>query len=674
MQIAMNEKQAHLRQAQARFMRQWQQVIAYQKEKESIRRIEFEATPRQTEGRISTLSISALQMKENLHDDDKTLYDYYKDVQQSGHLKEENCFKIELWDTGRYCYIPAIPARFRYTARYLWNDNNELEISGHFNSHRDEGSKKFRFSIQLPNAPLNRQDQALEALFHDRMVEPAIKDILLSPESYLPVQDELWISREIVWQNSLSHSQKLAVAIALKAKHLALIQGPPGTGKTTAIVEILYQLFAANPNCKILLVSQQNTAVDNALERFIQRYPELINKSINIIRIGNIDKISDDIQDLHFDASYTEFIQTTRSQAKKNALNDVVGLSDLSSAWLTLLNQIENPLGGRLDNPTVDEFNTVLLADKNLVGATCVGLASRKGGVDNLDFDIAIIDEAGRATVPELLIPLLRCRKAILIGDHFQLPPSISPLLREDDAKEVLPFIKETFLETSFFERLFNSLPDACKAILQEQYRMAPDIGNLVADLFYTDENGRKLHNGYGDDFDLSRQSLTHSLYWVDVKGHQSKKSNTTSIANTQEAESIVNFLGDLAKKITLDQDVAVITPYGAQKKLIREKLKIISDSADNADFKIGNLSIKVDTVDSFQGSEADIVCYSTVRTVGSLQFLLDRKRLNVACSRARNHLVFFGHMEFLRTYNPGKGEINLFRKIILRAQRDAIC
>ena len=97
------------------------------------------------------------------------------------------------------------------------------------------------------------------------------------------------------------------------------------------------------------------------------------------------------------------------------------------------------------------------------MGATCVGLASNKGGIDQLQFDIAIIDEAGRSTVPEILIPILRSSKVILVGDHHQLPPSISPLLREDEASQELNFLRDNFLNESFFELMFERLPSQCR-------------------------------------------------------------------------------------------------------------------------------------------------------------------------------------------------------------------
>lgn len=97
----------------------------------------------------------------------------------------------------------------------------------------------------------------------------------------------------------------------------------------------------------------------------------------------------------------------------------------------------------------------------------------------------------------------------------------------------------------------------------------------------------------------------------------------------------------------------------------IRSYLKRLPDCIGDNEFKLGNLSIKVDTVDAFQGSEAEIVCYSTVRTKGSLQFLLDKKRLNVACSRAKENLIFFGDATYLTKKNDG----NLFSEIYKRSQ-----
>ena len=64
-----------------------------------------------------------------------------------------------------------------------------------------------------------------------------------------------------------------------------------------------------------------------------------------------------------------------------------------------------------------------------IIGATCVGLESRHSGLNGIEFDLVIIDEAGKALAGELLIPINRAKKVIIIGDHKQLPPVINPAL-----------------------------------------------------------------------------------------------------------------------------------------------------------------------------------------------------------------------------------------------------
>lgn len=424
---------------------------------------------------------------------------------------------------------------------------------------------------------------------------------------------------------------------------------------------MLYQILNDNPRQRILVVSQQNTAVDNAIAKFKEKHPNLVSKDVNIVRVGNLDKIADEIIEDHFDTIFEQFIESCLTQSL-NKVNSIENAKlDALNEWRALLTQIKESRG---QHKVSDEFFTTMLMDKNIIGATCVGLAARKAGIDHLSFDVAIVDEAGRATVPELLIPLLRSKKAILIGDHHQLPPSIAPVLREDSAKEEMSFLEETFLEHSFFEMLFEQLPKACTAQLTEQFRMAAPIGNLVARLFYSKDGENRLTNGSKDPLNTSEFAEQDCLIWVDVWGRQQKPQGTTSFENEAEAKAIQIYLINLSNRFTRKIDVAVITPYGAQKRLIR---KLLQPYGTGQIINVGTLSIKVDTVDSFQGSEAELVCYSTVRTHGSLQFILDKKRLNVACSRAKENLIFFGNKRHLESqYAEGK---NLYTDIIKSAE-----
>ncbi|MGL2530044.1 C-terminal helicase domain-containing protein [Helicobacter pylori] len=101
---------------------------------------------------------------------------------------------------------------------------------------------------------------------------------------------------------------------------------------------------------------------------------------------------------------------------------------------------------------------------------------------------------------------------------------------------------------------------------------------------------------------------------------------------------------------------IGIITPYNAQKRRLRSEV-------EKCGFKNFD-ELKIDTVDAFQGEEADIIIYSTVKTCGDLSFLLDSKRLNVAISRAKEeNLIFVGKKSFFE--NLRSDEKNIFSAIL---------
>jgi len=657
-QVSINTETAKEKIKQVEFFKRWQRVLEYQKRQESERMVEFDLVPLGPEARSYSLVVNQTQIKSYMVNE-QSIYSFMKEIQKSEFLNFNRSCQLSIWDDVQGKFIPATERKNKNKINYILNEG-KIEIDAPlYNYKKFSFTKlnKFKLTVSLPNGALQKQQQALDAIFEDRLVEPRLKEIFLSPTTYKPEFLQQWHRHDFDWENDLTESQEEAIKIALSAKHLAMIQGPPGTGKTTTIVEMLYQILTKNPLQNILVVSQQNTAVDNAITKFKKEYPDLVNESVNIVRVGNVKKIDDAMIEDHFDSVYDKFITESLSEASVKSSFLIGKELNALYEWRALLTQIKDSIGL---NTVSDEFFSTMLANKNLLGATCVGLAGRKAGIDHLTFDIAIVDEAGRATPPELLIPLLRSKKAILIGDHHQLPPSIAPVLLEDSAKEEMSFLEETFLKSSFFEVLFEQLPKECTATLKEQFRMSAPIGNLVANLFYTQNGQRKLFNGLGEVTDTKDFVSPDCLAWCDVRGKQQKPNQSTSIQNKDEAQAIYSYLIQLSKTMTKSIDVAVITPYGAQKRLIRNFLESFKSGQS---FVVGSLSIKVDTVDSFQGSEAELVCYSTVRTSGSLQFLLDKKRLNVACSRAKENLIFFGHKKYLSSQKSK--QINLFSEII---------
>src|SRR5690606_3356493 len=164
----------------------------------------------------------------------------------------------------------------------------------------------------------------------------------------------------------------------------------------------------------------------------------------------------------------------------------------------------------------MDEIRKLYIKHANVIGTTCVASA-RKDFIDNYPvFDVVIIDEVSKATPPELLLPMLKGKKVILVGDHHQLPP----LLGNDTLEETLEeMIKENsgfeekrelekLLEESLFERLYKNLPEANKTMLAIQYRMHEDIMETIAP-FYRLEN-KQLQCGLQDS-DRERDHLLES-------------------------------------------------------------------------------------------------------------------------------------------------------------------
>jgi superfamily I DNA and/or RNA helicase len=145
---------------------------------------------------------------------------------------------------------------------------------------------------------------------------------------------------------------------------------------------------------------------------------------------------------------------------------------------------------------------------------------------------------------------------------------------------------------------------------------------------------------------------------WIDVKGIHEVYNNSSF--NDEEVKAICILLDTINKYLEnkkYKKTVGIITPYTAQKNKLRKKI----DISEYSNFE----NLKIDTVDSFQGEEADIIIYSTVKTFGNISFLLDKKRLNVAISRTKENLFFVGNKSFFENIKIINNEENLFKKII---------
>lgn len=207
------------------------------------------------------------------------------------------------------------------------------------------------------------------------------------------------------------------------------------------------------------------------------------------------------------------------------------------------------------------------IADSTLVGATCLGIASLNAAIE-FNFDWVIVDEAGKATPPEILVPICLGKKVVLVGDHKQLPPVVDEALLKLQDKERMNISKED-LELSLFEYLERSLNDDCKSILNEQYRMNPVIGDLISKLFYESKLISKT----------SRKEKTiplkmfesKPLVWLSTASRSDRKEEriSDSFRNSCEAKIIFEQLLEIDKELEelkIKKETAIIAGYRGQR------------------------------------------------------------------------------------------------------------
>ncbi|KAL6611061.1 AAA domain-containing protein, partial [Neocallimastix sp. 'constans'] len=250
-------------------------------------------------------------------------------------------------------------------------------------------------------------------------------------------------------------------------------------------------------------------------------------------------------------------------------------------------------------------------------------------------FSLLIVDEASQATELITLIPFCYdIPKAILIGDSKQLPPTVinSEITRHN-------------FDRSFFLRLDSNSPNSVH-LLNIQYRMHPMISRLSSKCFYSNKivNGNNVvsKKWYKE---WCRQNKDFGpLVFYDVKGFTNN--SNASLNNVKEVSEIIDYIKKFIQSpefINFNTEISIISPYHDNDIIEKKEKKNIIKRFNILD------NIKVNTVDSYQGQESDIVILSCVRSrTTKLGFLQDKRRLNVSITRARYSLIIFGDSETL--------------------------
>lgn len=484
-----------------------------------------------------------------------------------------------------------------------------------------------------------RQMNAIRALRSEEYSSRNLKDILLNVEEPEEIPT---IFKPNFIEKKLNPSQKQAVIKALNSENIGLIQGPPGTGKTKVIKEIIGQVIkkavktADSP--RILIVSQSHTAVDNILEGL----DKTIADDLEIVRIGADKNISPKIScrytmPAHRDQVFTDIKERIEQYdvSKERMYKNVKDQKEISR-WEKIKEIQKDWIERSVEKESLDYQ---IVRSATVIAGTCIGFLANSY-VKDMEFDYVIIDEAAKATTPELLVSIIKAKKIILVGDQNQLPAyadqKISPMITKLTKNP----------EYRMFDILFDTLPASHKQILSTQYRMIENIGNLISTVFYNGaidtgcKNEDKLHG-------LSRYK-GNSIIWFDTSENpkrRQKKTKGNSFMNEEEKRIILQILDDLKRTKELDKlDIGIITGYSGQKDILRNSVKSIGYD------KIAQIDINV--LDAFQGRENDIIIYSTVRTNDSIGFQKEKERVNVAFSRAKKLLIICGDLDFFYKYD----------------------
>lgn len=312
----------------------------------------------------------------------------------------------------------------------------------------------------------------------------------------------------------------------------------------------------------------------------------------------------------------------------------------------------------RLRNPSETDLESIskkYLDNVNVVGITCMKAAKWSFTQKFGKFDVVIIDEVSKSTPPELLIPALKGKKVVMIGDYRQLPPILDEENLDELAEELsVPREKVQFLEKSWFKQQFEAAASVQTGITRKlniQYRMHPQIMEAI-NQFYDDGDGglscglanpdkQRAHNLGGK---LIQED--QHIIWLKIPSNKNfrEKQAGTSYQNDKEVASIEKLCEQMnqswAKKVANGEpkkEIGIITFYGAQLRLIDEYI-----SRTN---RFPNLDIRTGTVDRFQGMEKSVVIVSMVRNnhQGIVGFAKTPERVNVAFSRAKELLVIVG-------------------------------
>lgn len=381
-------------------------------------------------------------------------------------------------------------------------------------------------------------------------------------------------------KSKLNHEQLSAVSSMLEYPSVHVLQGPPGTGKTAVLAATA--IATARMNREVVIIANTHHAVNNALQKI-----RSLDKNATLIKVGAILK-SEELDDtiLKFE-KFNEYYEYSYKNRRKKRTGHIIGMT----IWGAI---------------------------------THLGLRHHS----HFRPYISLVDEASLMPLSLATILGKTAPSVCLFGDSRQMPPIFRPELENNDNS------------ISILDYCFQKVEGVPVAVLHTTYRMNDSITNIVSKSFY-EPHGITLRsaecisdNTFTSDY-LANKGFNGSLVYMD----SSLSTPLCEEENEGEADAVIEIVKMLLLEGRKATDIAVITPFRKQVRLIRSKAKEMIDSE--------TLPL-IDTVERLQGQDVEcIILTFATSTVGYMNglsnFLFNPNRLNVMISRAKTKVVIFG-------------------------------
>jgi ATP-dependent RNA/DNA helicase IGHMBP2 len=481
--------------------------------------------------------------------------------------------------------------------------------------------KFFRLELSADEVTRKRQQTAMLQALQGRGRIAQFRELLIHDKEpqFFPIKNLQTIEASLA-KSPLNASQREAIVHALGANDLAIIHGPPGTGKTTTVAELIRQAVAKGQ--RVLACAPSNTGVDNLLEK-------LVELGINAIRIGHPARVLESLQEhtLDYLVEADPAMKVIREMRREAEM-----LTSKAGRWTRA-----KPMPGAREDLKQEARrlrNDAKIFEEQIID-TKLDRASVICATTNYDpeilgdrtFDLGVIDEACQSTEPGYWPVVLRVEQLVLAGDHCQLPPTVLSTQATLEG-----------LSKSMMERLVERWENRVTRQLTIQYRMHQKIMEFPSEHFYHGTlvaDASVAEHTLADLPGIQTESLdAQPVLFVDTSGAdwaEELDPNGESKLNPREAIWILKQVDALLAAGLLPDQIAVIAPYSAQVRFLRDRCT--------------SNGVEIDTVDGFQGREKEAVLISLVRSnsQGEVGFLGDTRRMNVAMTRAKRKLIVIG-------------------------------